>query len=91
MDIIAGGALGVNIASFAQRLRLENPSPRIQETYAEATRQFAKLLAGQGMLEEVAHIHREHVKASISYLSDGWKPALAPATASGAPRLSSNG
>jgi len=77
VDIIAGGDLAVNIASFGRHLRAENLSPRTLETYTEAARQFAKYLADQGMPLEVANIHREHVEAFISYLLETWKPATA--------------
>ena len=76
-DIIAGGDLGVNIASFGRHIRAENLSPRTQETYTEAVRQFTKYLAEQGMPLEVANIHREHIEAFISELLGRWKPATA--------------
>ena len=75
VDIIAD--LGINIASFGRHLRAENLSPRTQETYTEAARQFARFLAEQGMPQEVANIRREHVEAFISSLLDRWKPATA--------------
>ena len=75
--IIAGGDLGLNIASFGRHPRAVNLSPRTQETYTEGARQFAKILADHGMPQEVVHSHREHVEAFISYLLDRWKPATA--------------
>ncbi|MDP6131680.1 MAG: phage integrase N-terminal SAM-like domain-containing protein, partial [Dehalococcoidia bacterium] len=63
MAIIAGGDLAVNMASFCRHLRAENLSPRTQETYTEAVRQFARFVASQGMPQDVANIRREHVEA----------------------------
>lgn len=76
-DIIAGGDLGVNIASFGRHLRAKNLSPRTQETYTEVVRQFTKHLAEHGMPHEVANIRREHIEAFISDLLGRWKPATA--------------
>ena len=57
-NIVAGGDIGVNIASFGSHLRAENLSPRTQETYLESARQLNAYLADQGMPLEVSHIHR---------------------------------
>ena len=47
--IISDDDLAVNMASFGRHLRAENLSPRTQETYTEAVRQFARFVAAQGM------------------------------------------
>ncbi len=75
--IIPEGDLAVNMASFGRHLRAENLSPRTQETYTEAVRQFARFVAAQGMPQEVANIRREHVEAFIADLLERWKPATA--------------
>ena len=75
--IISEGDLAVNMASFGRHLRAENLSPRTQETYTEAVRQFARFVAAQGMPQEVANIRREHVEAFIADLLERWKPATA--------------
>lgn len=76
-SIKATGDLAVNLASFALHLRAENLSPRTQETYTESVRQLAVFLADQGMPQDIADIHREHVEAFIAHLLEHRKPATA--------------
>ena len=75
--IRATGDIGVNNASFGRHLRAENLSPRTQETYTEAVRQFAGFIATQGMPQDVMNIRREHLEAFIEHLLERWKPATA--------------
>ena len=76
-SIKPAGDIDVNIVSFGRHLRAENLSPKTQETYIEAVRQFAKFLAARGMPQDVSNIHREHIEAFIEHLLERWKPATA--------------
>lgn len=75
--IIARGDIGVNSSSFARHLRAENRSPRTIDTYTEAIRRFVEFLDAQGMPQDVANIHRDHVESFIEDLLTRFKPATA--------------
>ena len=76
-SIRPAGDLGVNDRSFGRHLRAENRSPRTQETYGEAARQFAQFLADQGMPRDVAQIKREHIEAFVERLLETRKASTA--------------
>ena len=75
--ITTAGDIGVNIDSFRRHLAAENLSPRTVTSYLEATGQFARFLAEQGMPENLANIRREHVESFIAHLLSRWKASTA--------------
>ena len=75
--ITAPGDIGVNLDSFRRHLAAENLSPRTVQAYLEATGQFARFLAAQGMPQDVANIRREHVESFVTHLLERWKASTA--------------
>tara|TARA_B100000315_G_scaffold196440_1_gene187526 strand:- start:31 stop:348 length:318 start_codon:yes stop_codon:yes gene_type:complete len=60
---------GVNIlGSFSLHLRAVNRSPKTQETYLDAVKQFIAFTADRGMPTALSNIKREHIEAFIVYL-----------------------
>ena len=56
------------IRSFNLALRAMNRSPKTQETYLEAVRQFVAFLYDRGMPQSPSSIRREHVESFIVHL-----------------------
>ena len=56
------------LRSFSLALRAVNRSPKTQETYLEAARQFLSFLEDRGMPRSVTGIKREHVESFLVYL-----------------------
>lgn len=71
---------GVNVEdaahSFIRALKVENKSPRTQQTYGESISQFAAFLRSRGMPATADGFQREHIEEFLLDLKDrGMKPA----------------
>ena len=56
------------LRSFSLALRAVNRSPKTQQTYMEAARQFLRFLEDRGMPQTATGIRREHVEEFLVYL-----------------------
>jgi site-specific recombinase XerD len=71
---------GVNIlGSFSLHLRAVNRSPKTQEAYLDAAKQFLAFVADRGMPKALSDIKREHIEMFIVYLLE--ERGLASSTA----------
>ena len=73
--LASAGDIGDLALSWGRDLRAANLSPHTVQSYLEAVRLLAEYPGDQGMLQDVASIHRDHVGAFIEDQLDRHSPA----------------